>query len=201
VHGGKSGGGGMTDYSTGDLSGSIWVPRFPTSTDLGTLDSGFQANVRRFLGALGGAGAQVRITATRRPVERAYLMHFAFLIAKQSFDPGTVPRQAGVDIIWVHPTPAESIQGAQEMVDGYGINNLGVPPALASRHTQGLAIDMIISWTGTLNIRKADGTIAAITSAPQDGTNADLIQVGATYGVIHFQAVAKDRVHWSVDGH
>jgi hypothetical protein len=192
-------GGGVTDGS-GELSGPVWVPRFPTSTDLGTLEAGFQANVRRFIKALEDAGARVNVTATRRPVERAYLMHFAFLIARQNIDPSTVPKKAGVNILWVHPTPAESRQAAQQMCDGYGINNLGVAPALASRHTQDRAIDMTISWTGTLTIRQANGTTTAIASKPRDGTNAALITVGKTYGVIHLLAVAKDPVHWSVDG-
>jgi hypothetical protein len=191
----------MEDEGSALLSGSDWVSRFPTSTDLGTLESGFQANVRRFRDALSAAGAQVTITATLRPVERAYLMHFAYLIAKQSLDPSTVPEQTGVDINWVHATLAESRQAAQEMCDGYGINDLKVPPALNSNHTTGRAIDMIIGWTGTLSIKKADGTTLDIASVPRNHTNADLIKVGGTYSVIHLQPVNKDKVHWSFNGH
>jgi hypothetical protein len=186
---------------TGELSGSAWVSRFPTSTDLGTLEAGFRAHVQSFRDALSAAGAQVTVNATLRPPERAYLMHFAYLIAKQNLDPSTVPPKAGVDILWVHPTLAQSRQAAQAMCDGYGINSLQVPPALNSNHTTGKAIDMTIHWSGTLSIKNADGTTAAISSVPRDHTNPDLIKVGRTYNVIHFQPVGKDKVHWSVDGH
>lgn len=187
--------------SGGELSGADWVARFPTHTDLEALDATFQANVRRFLAALKSAGAAVTITATKRPVERAYLMHWAYLIAKQAFDPTKAPALAGVDIVWAHPTLAASRQAAQDMVNGYGISRLGVPPALNSRHTEGKALDMVIGWSGTLTIAQADGTKVAIAGTPRDHTNPDLIKVGKTYQVIHFKTVASDPVHWSVDGH
>ena len=185
----------------GELSGPAWVARFPTSTDVAALEAGFQANVRRFLEALGEAGATVDVTATLRPVERAYLMHFAYCIARQQTSPQDVPGQPGVDIVWAHPTDDESRQAAQQMCDGYGIDALQVPPALGSRHTEGKAIDMVVEWNGTLNIKQGDGTAAAIAGTPRDSTNPDLIAVGKTYGVIHFIHPAKDRVHWSTDGH
>jgi hypothetical protein len=190
----------VTENNPAELSGPVWVPRFPTRTDLAALETGFQANVRRFLKALGDAAANVRVTATLRPVERAHLMRFAFLIAKQNLDPHTAPAKSGVNINWVHPTPDASRQAAQQMCDGYGLNNLLVPPALGSRHTIGKSIDMVISWTGTLSIRNADGSVIAITGTPRDGTNPTLIATGKTYGVIHFQPPARDAVHWSTDG-
>lgn len=199
--GGNAGTGEDAGAGPGELSGPAWVARFPTRTDVAALEAGFQANVQRFLAALGEAGATIEITATLRPVERAYLMHFAYCIAKQLTPPQGIPGQPGVDVVWAHPTDDESRQAAQQMCDGYGIDALQVPPALGSRHTQGKAIDMIIGWNGTLTIRKADGTMAAIASTPRDSTNPDLIAVGKTYGVIHFLHPAQDRVHWSTDGH
>ncbi|HEV3076731.1 MAG TPA: peptidoglycan-binding domain-containing protein [Thermoanaerobaculia bacterium] len=196
-----SGEGAGAGAGPGELSGPAWVARFPTRTDVAALEAGFQANVRRFLEALGEAGATTEITATLRPVERAYLMHFAYCIAKQHSSPQGIPAQPGVDIVWAHPTDDESRQAARQMCDGYGIDALQVPPALGSRHTQGRAIDMIIGWDGTLSIKRADGTTAAIASTPRDSTNPDLIAVGKTYGVIHFLHPAQDRVHWSTDGH
>jgi hypothetical protein len=86
------------------------------------------------------------------------------------------------------------------MVDGYGTGRLKVAPSLTSRHVEGKAIDMQITWSGTLEIKKKDGKSVKITSAPRDSTNADLIAVGKTYGVIHFHDVQKDKVHWSTDG-
>jgi len=86
------------------------------------------------------------------------------------------------------------------MVAAYGIDNLQVSPSLTSRHIEGKAIDMIITWERALTIRKRDGSAVSITSTPRDGTNADLIEVGKSYGVIHFKAAQKDKVHWSTDG-
>jgi len=199
--GGNAGSSEGAGAGPGELSGPAWVARFPTRTDVGALEAGFQANVRRFLEALGEAEATIEITATLRPVERAYLMHFAYCIARQHASPRGIPAQPGVGIVWAHPTDDESRQAAQQMCDGYGIDALQVPPALGSRHTQGRAIDMVIGWNGTLTIRKADGTTTAIASTPRDSTNPDLIAVGKTYGVIHFLHPAQDRVHWSTDGH
>jgi hypothetical protein len=39
-----------------------------------------------------------------------------------------------------------------------------------------------------------------IDSTPRDSSNAELIAVSKTYGVIHFINVAKDKIHWSTDG-
>jgi hypothetical protein len=87
------------------------------------------------------------------------------------------------------------------MVNGYGISGLNVAPALNSRHTQKLAIDMNISWTGTLTINNASGTAVAISSDPKTGMNSELHTVGATYGVIKFVGGNSDKPHWSNDGH
>jgi hypothetical protein len=130
-------------------------------------------------------------------------MHWSWMIVKKGYDPRKVPKKQGVDIVWWHGDQATSRQKAQEMVNGFGINKLKVAPALQSRHTQGKAIDMQVTWKGTLHVKRGDkdGTIATISSTPRDSTNADLIAVGKTYGVIHFHKVAKDKVHWSTDGH
>jgi len=122
--GGNAGSSEAAAAGPGELSGPAWVARFPTRTDVAALEAGFQANVRRFLEALGEAGATIEITATLRPVERAYLMHFAYGIAKQHSSPQGIPAQPGVDIVWAHPTDDESRQAAQQMCDGYGIDAL-----------------------------------------------------------------------------
>jgi len=81
------------------------------------------------------------------------------------------------------------------MMAGYQIQ---FPAALESRHTQRRAIDMTIGWQGTLNIRDFNGQTHAISSSPRNGSNPDLIKVGATFGVIK---LASDPPHWSDDGH
>jgi hypothetical protein len=87
------------------------------------------------------------------------------------------------------------------MVNGYGISGLNVAPALNSRHTQKQAIDMNISWSGTLTINNASGTAVTISSNPKTGMNSELHTVGATYGVIKFVGGNSDKPHWSNDGH
>jgi len=113
---------------------------------------------------------------------------------------------SGVNILWAHMvngaySEADSKAGAQDMVDGFGMQRLRTAPALTSNHITGNAIDMSISWTGDLTIAKADGTSVTITSEPRTGMNVDLQAVGAAYGVIKFVGGASDIPHWSSDGH
>lgn len=147
------------------------------------------------------AGATVTISATYRPLERAYLMHWSWRIVKQNRDPTTIPAMDGVQIEWDHGNNGASVGGAREMVNGYGIQNLNVPPSLTSRHAERRAIDMSISWSGTLSIENASGTVVEITTTPRTGMNARLHEVGRTYGAIKFVGGENDRPHWSTDGH
>lgn len=182
------------------LSGADWVRQFPTSTDVEDLVSPFRENVRAFVQALRAAGANVRISATHRPPERAYLMHYAFRIARDGLDPRQVPARANVDIEWVHKKPNNQVDlsasknAAADMVLAYGIV---YKPALNSQHTRRLAIDMTISWTGTLSIKNANGKSVEIKRSPRSGQNADLVSVGQTYRIIK---LVSDPPHWSSDG-
>lgn len=193
--------------STRELSGSQWVSRYPTSTSVNDLTSPFREAVSNFVAALQAAGASVTISATLRPAERAYLMHWSWTIVNTTQDPRTVPSITGVDIKWDHENAdgsynsQASTDAAQAMVDGYGIQNLNVAPALNSKHIQGTAIDMTITWSGNLVINNASGTAVTITSTPRTGMNSDLATVGATYGVIKFVGGAADKPHWSNNGH
>jgi hypothetical protein len=183
------------------LSGPQWVSQFPTSNSTATLVEPFRGNVNRFIAALTGAGAQVSISATLRPAERAYLMHYSYRIANQGLDPQGVPAKPGVSIDWVHRNPngtvnlAASRLAAQQMVQGYGI---AYAPVLVSRHEEGKAIDMTISWSGNLTITNGSGTPVNITTSPRSGTNPALHAVGASYGVVK---LVTDPPHWSTDGH
>ena len=183
-------------------SGPQWVSQFPTSDSTNTLQEPFRTNVNRFIAALTAAGAPPRDLTTFRPPQRAYLMHYSYRIANQGLDPQTVPPMAGVAIDWVHRNPngtvnlAASRLAAQQMVQAYGI---AYPPVLMSRHEEGRAIDMTISWTGTLNIVNGSGTAVTINTLPRNGAqNTSLHQVGASYGVLKLVA---DPPHWSTDGH
>lgn len=184
-----------------ELSGSQWVNRFPGSSSTDELTEEFRTSVDNFVSAMRNAGATVTISATYRPPERAYLMHWSWKIVKQNTAPASVPAMDGVQIDWDHGDNAASVAAARAMVNGYGIQNLNVPPALSSRHTERRAIDMSISWSGTLRIENASGTNVEIATTPRTGMNTQLQDVGRTYGVIKFVGGESDRPHWSSDGH
>lgn len=183
------------------LSGSYWVGQFPNSVRLEDLNPLFRPKVESFLAALKKADAAVSIAATLRPAQRAYLMHYSYKVAKGALAPTHVPPMAAVDIEWVHKTAKGAIDvlasknAASEMVRGYGIV---FGPALTSRHTEGNAIDMTISWESDLTIVQADGTPTTIKTQPRNGGNAELNDVGAGYGVVK---LVSDPPHWSSDGH
>jgi hypothetical protein len=183
------------------LSGTSWVTQFPTSTSTGDLVEPFRDHVNSFLASLHQAGASVTITATYRPPQRAYLMHYAYEIAKKGLDPRNVPSRGDVPICWVHTNAdgsinlAQSRQAAAQMVKAYGIVH---EPSLTSNHTKGLAIDMNISWLGTLHITNANGKVVSISTLPRSGMNTQLWSVGATYQVFK---LASDPPHWSYNGH
>ena len=177
-----------------ELSGPQWVSRFPTSRDIEDLEPAFARDVSAFVGALKAARAAVDISATYRPKERAYLMHWAWLIAKGQAEPARVPPMSGVAIRWDHGSLAKSRAAAKQMVAGYG---MAFVAALNSQHTERRAIDMTISWRESLSIKKKDGATAVITTQPRNGGNSQLVAVGAGYGVIK---LISDPPHWSEDG-
>lgn len=179
-------------------SGASWwranQAKYPNTKKIDDLEPVFRAKAQAFLDALRAAGASVRISSTRRSPERAYLMHYSWLIAKGRVKAAAVPPRAGVTIKWDHGTDAESRKAAQEMVDLFGMVHSA---ALASRHIEGKAVDMSIAWTGGLKIKNMDGRMVVITSTPRDGGNADVHSIGAGYGV---HKLVTDPPHWSVDG-
>lgn len=186
-----------------ELSGPVWCNRFPGSADTSTLRPDFRDNCDAFIAAITAAGAHKHISSTYRPPERAYLMHWAHLIVKNGFDPAMVPPMAGVNIKWDHPTLEASVDGASQMSDGFQTQGLAAntPPALNTLHTSREAIDITITWTGTLNIANKDGTITEINTLPRTGMNLQLKAVGATYGVKKFIGGNADKPHWSTTGH
>jgi len=183
------------------LSGPDWVRQFPTSTKVDDLVEPFRTNVLAFIAALTDGGARVIVTDTFRPPERVYLMHWAFAIAHGTANPAKVPPMEGVDIQWVHtdasgdPDAPATKAAAAAMVKAYGIV---FAPAAASRHTEGLAVDMTITWQGSLTVNDASGAPVTISAPPFNGTNRGLFAIGATYGVIKLPS---DPPHWSSDGH
>lgn len=180
-------------------SGPQWVERFPGSVSLDDLVPDFRDRVRAFVRVLRDGGAKVRITATFRPPERAWLMHWNWLIAKGR-DPSAVPYLSGLDIAWQHtkasaPDPAASRLAATAMVARYGI---AYQPTLASRHTQRRAVDMTIGWKGVLHTHDSSGALQIVTTRPRNGLNYKLIEIAKSFGVVK---LFKDPPHWSDDGH
>jgi hypothetical protein len=179
-------------------SGAAWwhanQARFPNSAAIADLVQPFRDDVTAFVAALKEAGATVKVSATRRNRTRAQLMHYSWRIAHGSIAPKDVPAIPGCTIQWDHGDLARSKQGAQEMVDLFGI---AFQPSLTSRHIEGRAIDMTIGWTGTLRLRDRSGAPHAL-DAPRSGdTNKELHAIGATYGV---RKLVSDPPHWSDDG-
>ncbi|MNZ10617.1 hypothetical protein D3C78_274650 [compost metagenome] len=178
-----------------ELSGAQWVERFPTSRQTVDLISPFRENVDRFIAALSSAGVGVDISATLRPPERAYLMHYCTRIAAGTIAPQDVPEMECVDIEWIHRDAqgqidlARSKQAARAMKSAYQIVH---PPALVSRHSQGRAIDMTLSNVMNRHVVNGQGVETLISSS------AILYQVGSSYGV---RKLVSDAPHWSDDGH
>ncbi len=181
------------------LSGAAWwhanQALFPNSAAIGDLVPPFRDNVTAFVKALRDAGADVRISATRRNRSRAQLMHFCFRVANGSVAPRDVPAIAGCTIQWDHGDLARSKKGAQEMVDLFGI---AFQPSLTSLHIEGRAIDMTIGWTGTVKVRDKSGSPRTVSTPRSGNTNKDLHAIGKTYGVIK---LVSDPPHWSDNGH
>lgn len=177
-----------TTNSRKELSGPQWASRFPTSTSCDDLAAPFRGDVNRFISAIQAAGGSVRISATYRPKERAYLMHYSAAIARGSIAPSRVPAMAGVDIEWDHGADDESRAAAREMAASY---NIVYPPALRSRHTERGAIDMTISGLRNKTVRDASGADVLIKK------DSDLYAVGESYGV---KKLRSDPPHWSDNG-
>lgn len=181
------------------LSGAAWwhanQAKYQNSTSVDDLDAGFRANVQDFLAALKAAGAAVTIATTRRSKPRAYLMHHSWKIANGQEKAPQVPAEPGVDIAWDHGSDLKSQQAAKEMVNLFGMAHIA---SLTSNHIQGKAIDMTITWTGTLKIKDKAGKAVEIGAPNKGADNTALHTVGAGYGV---KKLATDAPHWSVDGH
>jgi hypothetical protein len=186
--------------SNKDLSGAKWAKRFPGSVDTRDLSGTFRPAVNDFISAMIEAGIKVKIEATYRPVKHSYLMHWAWRIVNDGIDPATIPAMVGVEIEWKHATVAGSVKAANEMVDALAIRRLRTRPALRSQHNVGLAIDMSLSWSGTVSVKDANGEPVRIKTTPRTGMNRELIKVAATYGVKKYSGMGRDVPHWSNNG-
>jgi hypothetical protein len=187
-----------------NLSGAAWFTanqgKYPNSKLTKDLDETFKKNVDEFLKALEDAGAKVSIASTRRSADRAYLMHYCWKVAKGELKPADVPARAGVDIEWDHGELAKSKKAAQEMVSKFGMKHVA---SLTSLHIAGKAIDMNITWKGTLKIKDKSGTEHEVEFMADVDKNTKLHGVGKSYGVIKLVKTTgqPDPPHWSLNGH
>ena len=184
-----------------ELSGERWGRKFPGSTNTMGLSGNFRLAVEDFLYAMKEAGIRVAINATYRPPQRSYLMHYAWRLARQQLDPQHIPRMAGVHIAWDHGEIDASVKAAKAMSIVLQINHLPIKPALRSQHNSGLAIDMDLLWSGTVEVKDASGNLVRIATLPRTGMNRQLIAVAATYGVKKYNGPGSDRPHWSNNGY
>ncbi|GJQ30111.1 MAG: hypothetical protein HBSAPP03_19950 [Phycisphaerae bacterium] len=185
--------------SDANLSGKDWwranQGKYPNSRSVDDLDPAFRDRVERFLASLRDAGASITIASTRRNATRAHLMHYAWRVAYDRFNPADVPPVAGLNIQWDHGDAEASRRGALDMVNLFGMKHIA---SLTSRHIQGKAIDMTLSWKSVLEVTRPAPLNARIESLPRSGQNRELHELGATVFGVH--KLRSDPPHWSIDG-
>ncbi len=183
------------------FSGAHWETKYPAKDSLSELNSSFGNRLNSFLAALRKAGASVTVKSTLWPSERVYLMHWAYRIARQGFNPQQIPAFDKVDIRWWHGTPELSRKAAEQMLKAFKIDKFEKAPSLKTHHADGQGLDMEVAWGGVLMIEDAQGQKQAIKSSPHDGTNSELVAVAASFGVIMSGKHTPDGpLHWSIDG-
>jgi hypothetical protein len=191
------------------LSGASWVSWVstyaPTSKEIKDLTGSFRTGVTEFKKALENAvpkGAVVDVSHTYRSDQAAYLWHWAWKIANRNIQPKDAKPYAFngrpvPEIEWDHGKLHASIRAAEDMVKGFKLTkNSRFAPSLTTRHRDRLAIDMDITWTGTIWVKKKDGTLVKLTYGPINA-NKPLHDVGASYGV---KKLLDDAPHWSDNG-
>lgn len=192
-------------------SGAQWCARFPTSALVSDLDDSFRPKVEGFLRAVQTGGGSASLQATRRPTQRAYLMHWAWglvhgfpanmcpkgLPPNTPIKPGAIPKRADVEIDWTHAGNLKAAKdAARAMIAGY---HMAYPAALEGRHIDGKAIDMSIAFRKAAKIVGGDGIEYAI-EAGATGVSDSVIALGNSFGLFKLPN-KKDPPHWSIDGH
>ena len=71
------------------------------------------------------------------------------------------------------------------------------PPSMSSNHIRGTAIDVDFKWTGSINVKKKDGTLISVPYKTSANANTQLHSVGKSYGVFK---LLDDDPHWSHNG-
>jgi hypothetical protein len=182
------------------LSGAAWWQRnrtsHPESSSLSSLSESFRPKAETFLAALTAAGAKTHLSACFRSRSKGWLMHYSWQVAMGAVAPEDVPYDPEIpNIVWDHGDLARSRSGATEMKN---IFHLAFKPKRdGSLHYAGNAIDVTISWTGTIKVKNQAGVEIDV-SGPCDGaSNTTLHAIGASYGV---HKLVGDAPHWSSTG-
>lgn len=182
-----------------NLSGKAWwranQTRYPNSSSVDDLEPGFRSRAEDFIACLRSAGASVVISSTRRNAIRAHLMHYSWQVGHGDISPKDVPTIGGLDIDWDHGDDDASRTAAMEMVNLFGMAFIA---SLTSNHIIGKAIDMTISWTGTLELTRPAPLLARIDVPPRSGQNRELQEIGASVFDVH--KLRSDPPHWSYNG-
>jgi hypothetical protein len=188
------------------LSGAYWVEwikrNAPTSAEIKDLEMRFGNKVVEFNKALEAGGAIVKVSHTYRSDQAAHLWHWAWKIANKKIHPKgakpyALPGRPVPEIEWDHGNLNASVKAAEDMLKGFKLTKSSrFAPSLETQHRYGLAIDMDIIWSGTIKVRKKDGTVVDLTSGPVNSNKA-LHEVGASYGV---KKLLDDAPHWSESG-
>lgn len=180
-------------------SGAEWTERYPESIDIDDLDDKLGVGVENFINVVEQAGADVEIIRTLVPPERAYLMHWAYRIAKEGFDPDLVPYMEGVDIRWSHDDPNLSRQAAWAMVNTFAISNLKEPPPLVSPYTLGQVISMRVRWFSPLTVNRHQDDEYIIEDFPFDATNPLILMLAQKHDLEYLYTVPdSDTVHFTI---
>lgn len=194
----------QTDNSQNKKSGKHWVvwadKHAKNSNLIDDLESSFKANIKLFLKALTDAGATYSVSTTTRSAARAYLFHWSWKISQGKCKATDPSKMAGVDIDWDHGDQLTSKAAALEMVNGFGLAvppKSTVAPSLTSNHIVGKAIDVTITWSKDIKIKKKDNTEVTVRYMADVNANTKLHEVGKSYGVIKHTS---DAPHWSYNG-
>lgn len=185
-------------------SGKYWVTwanvHAKNSLKVDDLEANFKPKVEAFIKALEDGGATVNVKATKRNKKRAYLFHWSWKISLGKCNASDATALTGVDINWDHGDDTKSKAAAKELVTGFGLATPPksvFPPSMTSNHIKGKAIDMDITWEGSITVKKKDGTDVPVDFNSDVGLNTTLHSIGESYGV---KKLVKDAPHWSSDG-
>lgn len=185
-------------------SGKYWVTwanvHAKNSLKVDDLEANFKPKAEAFIKALEDGGATVNVKATKRNKKRANLFHWSWKISLGKCNASDATALTGVDINWDHGNDTKSKAAAKELVTGFGLATplkSVFPPSMTSNHIKGKAIDMDITWEGSITVKKKDGTDVPVDFNSDVGLNTTLHSIGESYGV---KKLVKDAPHWSSDG-